>query len=64
MPKPKRTVYQLVVGDQKIINTHLNMEEVYWKPILMSTFPSPTTTPYGTLFAVIMERVNPEDRDK
>ena len=56
-----RAVYQLVVGNQKDINSQLSMNETHWKPILLSTFPFEKAVPYGVLFAVIVERVGPED---
>jgi hypothetical protein len=37
------------------------MNETHWKPILLSTFPFEKAVPYGVLFAVIVERVGPED---
>lgn len=61
MATTKRPIYKLAVGDQKTINMELGMNETHWKPILMSAFPFEKATPHGTLFAVIMERIGPED---
>jgi hypothetical protein len=60
MAGTKRPVYELLVGSQKIINTHLSMNEAHWKPILMNTIQS-GTSPLGVIFAVIVERVEAED---
>jgi hypothetical protein len=53
MPKP---VYQLLVGEQKLINAHLAGVETNWKPILMSAIPK-DNVPNGVIFAVMVEQI-------
>jgi len=59
MTTTKRPVYKLTYGDLGKINTELSMNETHWKPVLMSAVPDET----GIRFAVIMEKIGPEEGD-
>ena len=56
----QRTIYKLAYGDQKTMNTQLQMEETHWKPILMSALTTPTALG-GATFAVMLEKIDTED---
>jgi hypothetical protein len=50
-----KTVYQVLVGEQKTINGQLTGGETKRKPILMSAVPNPNT-PNGVLIVVLVEQ--------
>ena len=51
-----KTIYQLIVGEQKTINGQLAGGETKWTPILMSAVPN-QNVPNGIVIAVLLEQV-------